>query len=393
MSQSSPPSPPNTAQTYGQGLATFLKYLPQMLNTEVSDRNTYDPQFIEHQQQLENKYGPIQRQQQLAALDQLNPYFRQVYGALGNSVLSGLDKNNPYVNQANTLQNEAFNNRNIGNQQAINAMNQTASDLALGTKLDPSFQTQLQSEIRGAEAARGNTLGNAPVAAEDLYQGRAAQDLYNQRLQRYLGANSNLESTLGSNQQRAMGAGQYAGQQRELPIANAGQFLSGNNPAQMAQAIEPVSAPNAFQYVNPNAGYLGQQIGQQNYQNQLAAYSMQNQGGGWGSILGGAASGASSGAMFGPYGAIIGGVAGAGLGAYNSGYFSDRRMKEDITDTGEHTRDKIPIVTFRYKGHKPRIKGVIAQDVIKVRPDAVFGTPSGFLGVRYDKLGLQPEVV
>jgi hypothetical protein len=90
--------------------------------------------------------------------------------------------------------------------------------------------------------------------------------------------------------------------------------------------------------------------------------------------LGGAASGAAAGTAISPgYGTAIGAVVG-GLG----GYFSDQRLKQNISRTGETTRDGIPIVEFDMNGHHYR--GVVAQDVLPVRPDAV-GVWDGFYTV------------
>jgi Glycine zipper/Chaperone of endosialidase len=104
--------------------------------------------------------------------------------------------------------------------------------------------------------------------------------------------------------------------------------------------------------------------------------------------LSGAASGAAAGTTISPgYGTAIGAVAG-GLG----GYFSDVRTKNNISRTWLTSPDGIPIVEFQYKGFDKRYRGVIAQDVIKVRPDAVF-KHDGYLAVNYDKINVKLEEV
>jgi hypothetical protein len=65
----------------------------------------------------------------------------------------------------------------------------------------------------------------------------------------------------------------------------------------------------------------------------------------------------------------IGSIAGAAIGA------CDERFKENIVDTGEKTADDIPIKEFNYKGDDERWVGMTAQDVAKVRPDAVITLP------------------
>jgi len=87
----------------------------------------------------------------------------------------------------------------------------------------------------------------------------------------------------------------------------------------------------------------------------------------------------------------IGNLLGAGLGGWAQGGFmmpSDERLKEDIHATGERTRDGIPIKTFRYKGSPMMHLGVMAQDAMKKRPDAVSRIPGGggMMAVDYSKV-------
>lgn len=84
-----------------------------------------------------------------------------------------------------------------------------------------------------------------------------------------------------------------------------------------------------------------------------------------------------------PLGAVSGsltaGLFGGGAAAGASGFASsvpavaasDIRLKENIEYTGEKTKDGIPVILFNYKGRPQRFRGVIAQDVEKVIPDAV----------------------
>lgn len=68
-------------------------------------------------------------------------------------------------------------------------------------------------------------------------------------------------------------------------------------------------------------------------------------------------------------------------------YGSDARIKENITEM-PYKRKGFPIYRFNYKGHKQRVEGVMASDVLKTRPDAVKEI-NGVLAVNYDLLGLR----
>ncbi|MDK4703900.1 tail fiber domain-containing protein [Rhizobium sp. CNPSo 4062] len=70
---------------------------------------------------------------------------------------------------------------------------------------------------------------------------------------------------------------------------------------------------------------------------------------------------------------------------------SDVRLKENIVPIGE--KNGLPIYEWNYIGRSERYRGVMAQDVQKVRPDAVVMEGDGYLGVYYDKIGISMERV
>jgi hypothetical protein len=108
--------------------------------------------------------------------------------------------------------------------------------------------------------------------------------------------------------------------------------------------------------------------------------------------LGGAGQGAMIGTQFSPgYGTAIGAGVGAVAGAFGYPQFSDERLKNNISRAGTETPDGIPIVEYEFDGR--RWRGVLAQDVLKVRPDAVHHYSNGTLGVFYSKLGIELEEV
>jgi hypothetical protein len=65
--------------------------------------------------------------------------------------------------------------------------------------------------------------------------------------------------------------------------------------------------------------------------------------------------------------------------------FSDRRLKTDIERIGER-EDGIGVYLFRYLWSPVQHIGVMAQEVLKVKPEAVVHTPSGFMAVDYGAL-------
>ena len=64
--------------------------------------------------------------------------------------------------------------------------------------------------------------------------------------------------------------------------------------------------------------------------------------------------------------------------------FSDRRLKTDIERIGER-EDGLGVYVYRYLWSPARFIGVMAQEVLKVKPEAVIHMPNGFMAVNYGK--------
>lgn len=96
-----------------------------------------------------------------------------------------------------------------------------------------------------------------------------------------------------------------------------------------------------------------------------------------GGALGGAAGGKSSGAGISPT-----------SGLPMDGTWSDIRLKDNISQVGE--KNGFPIYNFSYIADpkKTMYRGVMAQDVIKSRPDAIEKI-GDFMAVKYDALGIE----
>jgi hypothetical protein len=86
------------------------------------------------------------------------------------------------------------------------------------------------------------------------------------------------------------------------------------------------------------------------------------------------------------YGQMMGGLFGLGSAAVTA---SDIRLKADIEPRGQRAGHNW--YRFRYVWDEPgtQREGVMAQEVIQTRPDAVVTHPLGFLMVDYAALGLE----
>ncbi len=338
-----PPTAPNPATTYQQGAQLQLQYAPKFAQAETNIRNSQDAGRIQEQQNLQRIFGPGQYAQQLQALQQLDPTGTALRTSLGGQISNMLGRG--YINAQQA--------------QAYGQIGQTAlGELGRGTSQSPEMIREDQQAIRAGQAARGNSLGNAPAMAEAIYQGQRGQQLQQQRLQ-------NATSFYGLQSPQAQ------------TLAQSGSFLSLPTPEQQVNQIQAVNPDRSSAYVNPNAGYQGQQYGLTNYQNQLAQYSA---GGGsanpWAGALAGGASGAVAGSSFGPYGALAGGVGGAALG-----YFSDPKTKTDVKKVGT-----VGLYNYRSKLDGNRYTGPMAPEIKSLVPSAVKKV-GGLQFVKKDKVG------
>jgi hypothetical protein len=67
---------------------------------------------------------------------------------------------------------------------------------------------------------------------------------------------------------------------------------------------------------------------------------------------------------------------------------SDIRLKTNIERIGI-AANGLPLYTFRYIGGDAVYRGVMAQDVLELFPEAVTTMPNGYMAVRYDMLGMR----
>jgi hypothetical protein len=227
---------------------------------------------------------------------------------------------------------------------------------ALGSKLDPVTQMQVEQAARKGQADRGNLYGSGQAAVEAMTTGQAGQALLQQRQQAlqsalggqqsYLGAGLGLGDTAMQLYQQGL-ANKANAQQGALSYLSSGQtpyqagasYLANaegaaGNAAQGGPVYNPASLGTSYSGSAQSAPQYGIDLGaqSQNYFNSLNnAYgggggATKNRGG---AAMAGAASGALSGAtagaaLGGPYAPITaaaGGLLGGALGGA-SGYYS-----------------------------------------------------------------------
>lgn len=91
----------------------------------------------------------------------------------------------------------------------------------------------------------------------------------------------------------------------------------------------------------------------------------------------------------------FGSILGAGLGAWGKmgfpGLPSDRRLKEDIVLVGKDEITGLNLYEWKYKycEDPTRFRGVMADEVESIMPEAVAYDDMGFASVNYDMLGIQ----
>jgi hypothetical protein len=166
---------------------------------------------------------------------------------------------------------------------------------------------------------------------------------YNEALQQSLATASGIEGLRGQDIAQRTG------------LASAVQGLRGGALNQVL-GTERAGVQSFSQLTNPILSYLSDLFSSN--QNAAAAQSV-------------AGANKSGGAMGGAL-SSIGSIASAVIPIIAA---SDLGLKEKVRTTGKKTPEGIPIKTFSYRGDPRRFKGVMAQDVEKVRPDAVYTLP------------------
>ena len=95
------------------------------------------------------------------------------------------------------------------------------------------------------------------------------------------------------------------------------------------------------------------------------------------------------------FGQVLTGIGQAGMsygagGGGNTGFTSDRRLKQDIVRIGTDEKTSLPIYEFSYIWNPvDRFIGVMADEVERLFPQAIINTDLTFQAVNYELLGIE----
>lgn len=310
-------------------------------------------------QDLSNYYNAHTTAPSYYSGETVAPLSAQSQGAVSNA--TSLANNNPTLSSANTAL-QGFINGNYVNpntnpdfQSALAASHQPFID-QFNNQILPGIQSSMEGAGRYGSGANPNLVNQATKTLGTTISNADAQ-AGSQYYTNALGQQANAAAVGAPN----------------LNAANwqnvAGLGAAGTTVDQQRQA-QDTSNQSAYNYnANSQMNYISQYLAMLN-----------------GGYPGGESTGSSTGQSYQPAnsfssmaGAGLGGL-GLGLQAFNS--FSDERLKDDIAVIGK-THDGQPIHIFKYKGDDKPTIGLMAQEVEKVRPEAVSMDPSGFKKVNY----------
>ncbi|WP_455466910.1 tail fiber domain-containing protein [Bartonella sp. B39] len=289
-------------------------------------------------------------------------------------------------NAISGLNNAAYNYHNgtlNGLATGQNSTSQNLKNMASGHEIgnNPYFNEALQNTLNKATNTINSSLSGAGRYGSGAHTGVLADELgsiatqalsqqYNQDVNNMMNANSLIDK---ANQNQLAGANNFfQGQsQANINALAGGGLLDANHQQQLDEERQKWEQQNNLDWDHlskllaagaASAGNYGMQTGQ------TTMFTPQPRPNPW--------------QIIGNVGSILGTFAG----------LSDRRAKENIMEVGQ--RNGYKLYEYNYKGHPERYRGVMAQDVLKSNPKAVFyNNATGFLHVDYSKLGFEMERV
>jgi len=233
---------------------------------------------------------------------------------------------------------------------------------------------------RQEEATRTKLMNQGLTAGSEAYNTELERLSGNQANERWNAVQAGgaeqqrMQQQLLAQQQQAygqqLGQSEYQTRLRQQAIAEEaqarGMSLNEMNALLTGQMVQPNTMPS---FNTASAGkapdYLGAAQSQNSAQMQKYMSDQQNDAALWSSAASAAGTGASMYAL------------------YAMGAFSDVRLKSNIEYVGDH---EVGVPIYEYDIFGRRERGVMAQDLIHVRPDLVMTHPSGYLMVNYGGL-------
>ncbi len=275
-----------------------------------------------------------------------------------------------------------------------------------------TFRPLEQQMVSDAQAFDTDAYRNqlATKAAADSGLAFGMQNQANERRMASMGVNPNSGRFQGMAQQSGLmqsanraGAmtgtrerAQQMGHARKMDAAGLGRGLAGASTGAYAGAL------GAGNSAAGNYGMAGQQYLQGMGQGSATIGSGMNmQLSGLGNVLNSQtemAVNAADNSFLGNLGGIMGGAASMGkafpgMGKAMMGIMSDIRLKENIELVGVDEVTGLNLYDFNYKWGGKRFRGVMAHEVREEYPEAVYTSGAGWLGVYYDRLGLEMKEI
>jgi hypothetical protein len=333
----------------------------QALGTGQFNREALMAQFGMGQQaqELQNQAIAQNYERQLAANQATNQALQQVFGQGVNvqelqNAAAGQNFQQQLAAQQANLARQA---QQVGqSQEAAQFYNQAQAQAMQQELARQAAQNQAQAQLFGQtltqQEARNAALNQrfSQDAQRAAFINAAQQQAFQQGIAQQQFRNTAIQQALA--QQSAI---------RSMPINEISALLSGGQVAipqfQGYQGVSVAPAP-IFQ-----AGQAAGDYAQRNYQNQVGAYNA-------GMGLLGSLAGAAGTAVSGPLGV-------AGL------FTSDRRLKSNIVRVGTHP---LGIGVYEYDINGERQRGVMADEVETVLPEAVVTRSDGYKMVNYGLL-------
>ena len=239
--------------------------------------------------------------------------------------------------------------------------------LGLTDQIGNQINTPLSDQATSNDAARAAYYNKETAFLDPQYnnmQNDLEAKLANQGVVQGSDAWNRAQDELGRQRTLAYGQAQDSailnGQQAQAQALANGITLK-NQPINQLSALRSGTQIQNPTFPNvPGSNAAGTDVaGQINsaYQNQLSAYNNQ-----------------------------MSGLMGIGSALASAIPFSDRRLKTAIKRIGKTPVMGLPLYAFRYLGGKFNFVGVMAQDVLKVKPEAVLREADGYMRVNYGML-------